>query len=114
LMLYDIITAHSYPGEYVFMLLVFAAAWMTGRSVANEWKPIGYLIVYSLLLAAAARFLHYALYQASFLSLTRYLIDLVPITILTWLGFQMTRTNQMVTKYYWMYDKVSPISYRQK
>ncbi len=113
-MLYDIILGHALPGEYVFLLLTLAAAWMTGRSVATEWKSPVFLIVYALLLGAGSRFLHFALYEASFLSIFHYLIDMVPIAVMTWVGYQMTRTNQMTQQYHWLYEKASPFSWRAK
>ena len=76
-MLMDIFSGHALPGEYVFMLLCMGAAWMTGRSVAGDWKPLWILGVYVLLLGLGARFLHFALYQAVFVSPVRYLIDTI-------------------------------------
>jgi hypothetical protein len=113
-MLYDILTGKALFGEYIFLLLVFAGAWMTGRSVANEWKKPLVLVAYAFLLALGARFLHFALYEAQFVSLQRYLVDLLPIAIFTWLGYQMTRTNQMTRQYNWLYEKASPLTWRAK
>ena len=39
-MLMDIVAGHAFFGEYVFMILCMAAAWMTGRSIASDWKPL--------------------------------------------------------------------------
>ncbi len=59
----------------VFTLLLGGwAAWMTGRATAITWRPYGMLIPYLLILAAAVRFFHYALFQGTLLSL-HYLCD---------------------------------------
>jgi hypothetical protein len=34
--------------------------------------------------------------------------------LLGFLGYRYTRTNQMVTQYSWLYEKVSPLSWRPK
>jgi hypothetical protein len=117
-MLFDIISGHIFEnkayGEIVFLLLCMAAAWMTGRSLATDWKPIWNLIASALLLGAGARFLHFALYQAPFLSFGRYALDTILLAIVAWLAFQYTRTNQMTRQYYWLYEKASPLSWRAK
>ena len=58
-MLLDILSGTALPGEYAFVVLCLAAAWMAGRSVANDWKPAWNLVVVSLLLGAGSRFLHF-------------------------------------------------------
>ena len=113
-MLMDIFSGHALPGEYVFMLLCMGAAWMTGRSVAGDWKPLWILGVYVLLLGLGARFLHFALYQAVFVSPVRYLIDTIVLGGVAYVGFMFTRTNQMTRQYHWLYEKASPLSWRRK
>jgi hypothetical protein len=113
-MLEDIFTGHALAGEYVFMLLCFAAAWMSGRSIANDWKPAWNLFAVALLLGAGSRFLHYALYQAPFLSLSRYLIDALALGVVVWLGWRYTRTGQMTRQYYWLYERTSAFGWRNK
>ncbi len=113
-MLIDIFSGHAFAGEYVFMLLCMGAAWMTGRSIANDWKPVWNLVLAVLGLGLGARFLHFALYEAQFISLSRYLVDTAVLAIVAWLGYQFTRTNQMTRQYHWLYEKASPLSWRAK
>ena len=117
-MLMDILTGHIFEtksyGEIVFLLLCMAAAWMTGRSIANDWKPMWNLVVSVLLLGAGARFLHFALYEAKFISLPHYVLDTLLLAVVAWIGFQFTRTNQMTRQYHWLYEKASPISWRSR
>jgi hypothetical protein len=113
-MLVDIFSGHALPGEYVFMLLCMGAAWMSGRSIANDWKPIWNLILAVLGLGLGARFLHFALYEAQFISLSRYIVDTAILGIVAYFGYRYTRTNQMVRQYHWLYEKASPISWRGK
>ncbi len=113
-MLYDIVSRNALFGVHVFMLLLMGAAWMTGRSIAGSWKPIWNLVAAAFGLGFGARFLHYALYQAPFLSLQRYLLDVAVLGTVAYFGYRFTRTNQMTTQYHWLYEKASPISWRAK
>ena len=64
---------------WVFMLLTVslggAAALMTGRAIAAAWRPWWHVIPLMLLLGAAVRFLHFALFGGTLLSLTYYVAD---------------------------------------
>lgn len=113
-MLMDIVAGHAFFGEYVFMILCMAAAWMTGRSIASDWKPLWNLALSVLGLGLGARFLHFALYQAEFVSPGRYLIDTAVLAVVAYIGYLFTRTNQMTRQYHWLYEKASPISWRAK
>ncbi len=71
-MFLDILTGHIFEnrayGEIVFLILCAAGGWMIGKSIATDWKSIGSLIGFTLLLGLGARFLHFALYEAVFVS----------------------------------------------
>ncbi|MCT4656525.1 MAG: hypothetical protein N4A65_12005 [Cohaesibacter sp.] len=102
----------------VFLLVtVFVgggAAWMSGRGIALTWRPTMQIFMYMLLLAAFVRFLHFALYEGTLLSLHYYLVDLVVLLIFGYVGHRFTRTKQMTSQYHWLYEKVSPFSWREK
>ena len=90
------------------------AAWLAGRGLALKWRPVWQLFIYMVLLAAAVRFLHYALYQEVFLSLNNYIVDYATMIIAALLGYRLTRVKQMVTQYYWLYERAGPFSWREK
>lgn len=113
-MIYSMLAEHFYWGELAFYALACWATWMTGRAVALSWQPLTTFLIYSLLLAAAVRFLHYALYQGPFLSPIHYLSDLVVLAVIGVLGYRYTRTNQMVSQYHWLFERASPLSWRAK
>lgn len=87
--------------EFLFVTVILAggAAWMTGRSIARAWQGDGRLVAYMVLLAAATRFIHFSLFNGTLLSLHYYLVDLVILIALAWLGKYMTRRGQMATQY---------------
>lgn len=113
-MLLDIIARTAAAGEYVFMFLCMLAAWQIGKSVATDWKSLWTVLIFSLLLGCGARFLHFALYQAPFISLSRYIVDTLVLLIVAYVGFRFTRTNMMTRQYHWLYEKASPISWKSR
>jgi hypothetical protein len=98
----------------VTVFLGGGAAFLTGRAVALNWRPVINLIVYVLLLNAAVRFIHYALFGGSLLSIPFYLVDLVVLLVLAFLGFRTTRARQMSTQYSWVYERAGPLGWRAR
>lgn len=96
------------------MLLCFWTAWRSGRAAAESWSGYGTVIVYTLLLGCAARFLHYALFQGPFISPLNYVLDTVVLLAFSTAGFRLRRTQQMVSNYYWLYERTSPFSWKVK
>jgi hypothetical protein len=102
--------------EYLFVtwLLGGGAAWMTGRACAQTWRPYSSLVVYLLALGVGVRFIHHALFWTTMFSLQFYVLDTIVLLIFGLLGYNYTRTNQMVTQYYWLYEKASPLTWKSK
>jgi hypothetical protein len=96
------------------MVLGFWTAWRAGRAVAEGWNGYGYVIAYTLLLAVAMQFMHYALFQGPFISAFHYIIDVVLLMGFSISGFRIRRTRQMVQNYYWLYQPVSAFSWKKK
>jgi hypothetical protein len=88
------------------------AAWLAGRAIARTWRPIGHVIVYMLLLGAAVRFVHFALFEGDLLALPSYLADTLYLIVAGTLSWRITRTNQMVTQYDWLYERAGPLTWR--
>jgi hypothetical protein len=102
----------------VFLLVtVFlggGAAYAAGRAVALTWKHLGQIVAYSVLLAAAARFLHYALFGGSLLSPHYFLVDFIVLLAFAGLGFRLTRARQMAGQYGWLYERTGPVTWRER
>ncbi|AEW14480.1 hypothetical protein BCA52141_I2345 [Brucella canis HSK A52141] len=60
------------------------------------------------------RFIHYALFGGTLLSLHYYLVDTIVLMIIGTVGFRYTRTKQMVRQYSWLYEKTSPFGWKAK
>jgi hypothetical protein len=102
----------------VFLLVtVFlggGAAFLAGRATAATWRPGWHLLPYMAPLALAVRFLHYALFESTFLSLHYYLVDYAVCLIFAVLGFRLMRVRQMVTRYRWIHEPVGRLRWRQR
>jgi hypothetical protein len=90
------------------------AAFLAGRGLARGWKPFGRVFFYMALLAAAVRFFHYALFDGNLLSPYYYLVTYILLLAAASLGFRLMRTTQMVTQYRWIYERTSPLSWRER
>lgn len=84
------------------VLLGGAAAWVTGKAIAKTWKPYWQLVWYVLLLAAALRFLHYALFQSILLDAFAYAADALYLIVIAALGHSQARRRQMREQYGWL------------
>ncbi len=106
------------PSIWLFLLVTLimggGAAWMTGRALAVTWAPVWQGVVYCLLLAAAVRFIHFALFHGTLLSLHYYLVDALFVIAIGLAGFRFTRARQMTTQYSWLYTRTGPFTWRDK
>jgi hypothetical protein len=109
-----LITGNATFGILAFWLLGLGAAWMTGRALALGWDDVGKLVLYLLILAVGVRFIHFALYGAPFVDPLAYLLDAIAVVIVGLVGFRYTRTEQMVTQYHWLYERVTPLSWKER
>ena len=90
------------------------AAWMTGRAVALTWRPVWQCVAATLVLAAAVRFIHFALFEGTLRSLHYYLVDAAVVTAIGLLGYRFTRARQMTTQYRWLYERTGPLTWRER
>jgi hypothetical protein len=96
----------------VTVFLGGAAAWLTGRAVALTWRFWWQLLLYVVLLGLAVRFIHFALFGGTLLSVRFFLVDFVVLLALASIGYRLTRTSQMVGQYSWLYTRSGPLSWR--
>lgn len=87
---------------FVTVLLGGAAARATGRAVAQTWRPMHHLAPYALLLAAACRFIQYALFSQPLLSLKSFVVDAIVVGAIAAASYIQARKDQMATQYPWL------------
>ena len=109
---------HEEDALGIFLLVTVAmggwAAWMAARGIARAWRPFWHCALALLLVAAAVRFIHYALFGGTLLSAWYFAVDAVVVTLIGALGYRYTRTRQMTTQYRWLYERTSPLSWRER
>jgi uncharacterized membrane protein len=100
----------------LFFLITFLmggwAAWMTGRACASTWRPYLVLVFYLTVLTAAVRFIHFAMFGGTLLSLHYYVVDWLVIQAFGAYGYRSTRVTQMVTKYSWLYARDGQLAWK--
>jgi hypothetical protein len=93
-------------GDWVFLLVTVCmgglASYATGSAVAATWRPRWQLLAYGFLIAAAVRFIHYALFDEPFIAPRSYVVDLVVLIAAAAIGFGATRRRQMREQYDWL------------
>lgn len=90
------------------------AAYLSGRAMAQTWRPFWHVPLYMLALAATVRFCHFALFEEPLLSLPSYLIDFASILLIAALGYRSVRARQMCTQYGWLYRASGPLAWRER
>ena len=102
----------------IFLLVSVAmgggAAWLAGRAVATTWRPWWHLLLYMLLLSLAVRFIHFALFDGTLISLHYYLVDTAICLAFGLVGFQAARAAQMVSQYRWLNAPNGWLRWRRK
>jgi len=117
--MFDAIYETSGPnGLYVFLLLTVliggGAAWRTGQAVAQSWGALWPVIAYTVLIAAAVRFLHYALFAGPLLTLPDFAIDSALLLVIALLGHRLRRARHMIEQYPWLFASAGPLRWRSR
>ena len=98
----------------VTVVMMGGAAWMTGRAIANTWRPFWQVFPYAGLLGCTDRFIDWALAGAELLSWTGFLIDTAFLTAVTVAAFRATQARKMVAQYPWLYAPAGPFGWKRK
>jgi hypothetical protein len=102
--------------EFLFITVALAggAAYLTGRAVAVSWSSNIHLVGYTFLLTCATRFIHFALFDGTLLSVHYFIVDFVILLIIAFIGQRVTRARQMATQYSFEYGRSGPLSWSRK
>jgi hypothetical protein len=108
-----------YTGESIVAVIVVTvvlgggAAWLSGRAIARIWHPAWQVVIAALLLAAAVRFLHFALFDGELTSLPSFGLDALILLVTGLLAWRTTRAAQMVSQYPWLYARAGLLNWRE-
>ncbi len=103
-------------GVFLLVTIVLGggAAALAGRAVAMTWRPWWQVVVYMLMLGAAVRFIHFALFDGTLLSIHYYAVDSLVCMAFGFTGFHAARARRMVIQYPWINDPDGPLRWRRK
>jgi hypothetical protein len=102
--------------EFVFVTLILGggAAWLAGRAIGGSWEPAWKAALWMVPLAAAVRFIHYALFSGSLVTLHFFLVDLAILVAAALAGHRVTLAGRMVRQYAWLYERAGPFGWRPR
>jgi len=103
-------------GSFFTITVVFfgGAAFLTGQTLAQSWRPGWQILPAALLLAAADRFLLYALFASELTSLSGFLIAAALLCLILLAAYYLIRARKMVQQYPWLYERHGPFGWREK
>ncbi len=103
-------------GAFVFFTLVLGllGGIATGRAFAGTWRALTTLPLAVLVMAAAVRFLHYALAGDELLSPQYYVVSAIIVALGAFYGFRAKRTEQMCRQYPWLFAKAGPVAWSHR
>ncbi len=102
---------------WVFLLVTIVigggAAFVSGRAIAQTWRPFWHVPLYMLGIAAGVRFLHYALFDEVLLSAGSLATDFAVALIAAAAGYRLVRAGQMARQYGWLFRRAGPFGWRR-
>lgn len=103
-------------GAFVFFTVVLGmlGGIATGRAFAGSWKSLVTMPLALIAMAAAVRFLHFALAGDDLSSLYYFAVALLFVVFGGLFGFRSKRTEQMCRQYPWLFAKAGPVAWTQR
>lgn len=105
-------------GIWVFVLVTGilggGAAYLSGRAMAQTWRPYWQVPLYMLGIAATVRFFHYALFEGPLLSVPSLVVDYIVVVVAASAGYRIVRARQMASQYRWLFDRAGPLGWRRR
>ena len=106
--------AESGPYFAVTVVVFGGAAFLTGRALAQNWRPAWQILPAAALLAAGDRFLLHTLYGAEFAGFVGFSIAVAILAAIAAIAYYFIRAHRMVQQYPWLYERRGPFGWHQK
>src|SRR5262245_19178509 len=101
---------------WIFVLVTImmggGAAYVSGKAIAQTWRPYWHVPVYMVPLAATVRFCHFALFQEPLISLKSFAVDFLVALVAASFGYRLLRASQMARQYGWLFSRHGLLSWR--
>jgi hypothetical protein len=105
-------------GPWVFLLVTCllggAGAFVSGRAMAQTWRPFWQVPLYMLGIAAGVRFIHHALFDEVLLSAWNFTVDFIVAVVAASAGYRLVRADQIARQYGWLFERAGPFGWRRK
>jgi hypothetical protein len=103
-------------GVFILVTVVLGggAAWISGRAIAQTWRPVWQIPGYMLLMTASVRFLHFALFEEPLLPLKNWVVDYLVLLIAAGVGYRRMRALQVANQYHWLFEQMGALGWRRK
>ncbi len=98
----------------VTVILMGGTGCLMGQALARGWRPVWQVVGYGLLLGLADRFLTFALFDGTLMTLAGYAVDTAVIVAFALVGYRTTLAAKMVAQYPWLYRRAGPFAWRQR
>lgn len=98
----------------VTLVLFGGASFLMGQALAHTWRPAWQAVPYAFLMAAANRFLSYALFEGKLLAVGPYFFDVAIVLALALLAYRLTRARAMTRQYPWLYEADGLFGWRDR
>lgn len=104
------------PAAFFWMTVVMFgfAAWMSGRAVAQTWRPGWQVVPYAFLLACADRFLAWALFGAPLLAPVGFAIGWALLAAIALVAWRLASVRLQLRQYPWLFERSGVFSLRRR
>jgi branched-chain amino acid transport system ATP-binding protein len=98
----------------VTLVMFGGAGFMMGQALAQTWRPAWHMVPYALLMAAANRFLSFALFDGVLAAFVPFVFDAAIVLGLAFVAYRMTRARAMTRQYPWLYEPDGLFGWRDR
>lgn len=95
-------------------ILFGGAGWMTGRALAETWRPLWHAAPYALLLGLGDRFLLFALAHGTLITPVGTIAHAILIWVAAAVSYRITQVGKMVDQYPWIYERAGLFGWRER
>ncbi len=101
---------------FLFLTVVLAGGggYLSGKAIAATWRTPWQVLPVAVVLGAAARFMHFALFGGTLTALQYLAVDALVVLALALLGYQRGRAIQMTGQYAFLFRAAGPFGWQRR
>lgn len=98
----------------ITVIFMGGCAFMAGQALAATWRPLWQCVPYALLLGLADRFIAFALFGGTLVSLPFYVTDALVLVAVALAAYRLTQAKRMADQYPWLYERAGLFEWRER